>query len=109
MAHDHERSAIKGTTGMHTRPAMETVRGDTPRGTGALRAPMRLVTLLTGAACLVLFPAVATAATQAQSPAIGIGIAFATLVVMFALVAAMWRRFARQFRRSARPRWEDWG
>ena len=108
MAHDHTRSAITRTSG-RKRPVIGTGRREAARGTGALRAPMRLIAMLSAAACLVLFPAVATAATQAQSPAIGIGIAFATLVVMFAIVAAMWRRFARQFRRSARPRWEDWG
>lgn len=78
------------------------------RGTGSLRRPMRLLIWLIGALSLPLFPAIAAAATQVASPALGIGIASVTLLAMIALVAIMWRRFARQIKRSTRPGWEDW-
>lgn len=82
---------------------------DTARGTGGLHRPMRLLARLAAVLSLLLFPAIATAATHTQSPALGIGLASLALFAMIMLVGIMWRRFARQVGRSAKPRWEDWG
>ncbi len=78
------------------------------RGTGGLHRPMRVLIWMIGVFSLPLFPAIATAATQIQNPAIGLGIASITLLVMAVVIGFMWRRFARQALRPTRPRWEDW-